>query len=495
MLDDNLNPFFCECNGFSIGDTIPTSVSELKQRAKEASEKSKENGQDGVDVRDCLLLEVLRWFGSFFHWKDKPVCADCGTKTEAIGPVQPTTEDRRWHAGRVEGYKCPKCGKDERYPRYNHPGKLLETRCGRCGETANCKALVLRSMGFEVRHVSDWTDHVWVEVYSDAQQRWIHCDGGQVDKNLLYERSWGKKLNYIIAFSNEEVVDVTWRYSVKQDEVRERRLLVSEEWLSKTLRTFNSQRQQRLSPERREILLGRSAKELAEFFSVYAGKLLGTAAWRRMIGRPESQHEPHTFKPSDEEIYNKRLRIQFSCSSDKYYRGCKMEAFLDGWKSGAAAVNSVFRKCEYDWRTVCDYLHHRGVKEADLVMLQKGNVYLARLQGSPSGLVTWQFDFTSCALVIDTITVATQSNTTENGQVEWKLDGDDEIVQNLDFSGDQEPLTTSSLSGCKSFKLTASLSGGNGPAAWQHAQIFSQPIDSEDEIALDITVTLRDSES
>ena len=26
-----------------------------------------------------------------------------------------------------------------------------------------------------------------------------------------------------------------------------------------------------------------------------------------------------------------------------------MEAFLEGWTSGAAAVNSVFRKYEYDW--------------------------------------------------------------------------------------------------------------------------------------------------
>ena len=77
-----------------------------------------------------------------------------------------------------------------------------ETRRGRCGEFANCKALVLRSMGFEVRHITDWTDHVWVEVYSDAQQRWIHCDS---DENYLYERAMNKKLTYIMAFNYEEV--------------------------------------------------------------------------------------------------------------------------------------------------------------------------------------------------------------------------------------------------------------------------------------------------
>ena len=42
-------------------------VSELKQKAKEASEKSKENGQDGVDEKDCLFLEVVRWFGRNSH--------------------------------------------------------------------------------------------------------------------------------------------------------------------------------------------------------------------------------------------------------------------------------------------------------------------------------------------------------------------------------------------------------------------------------------------
>ena len=60
--------------------------------------------------------------------------------------------------------------------------------------------------------------------------------------------------------------------------------------------------------------------------------------------------------------------------------------------------------------------------------------YLARLQGSPSGLVTWQFDFTSCSLVVDTVTIATKSITSKTGLVEWKLEVDEEIVKNLAFS-------------------------------------------------------------
>lgn len=157
-----------------------------------------------VNNSDVILLKLLAWFKlKFFSWTDKPACRSCGDpETVAFGKGQSNHDDLRWMAHVIELYKCSKCGVITRFPRYNHPEKLLQTRTGRCGEFANCFTLMCRTAGYEARFILDLTDHVWTEVYSTVQNRWLHCDPCEniCDLPLTYEVGWKKSLAYVFAF-------------------------------------------------------------------------------------------------------------------------------------------------------------------------------------------------------------------------------------------------------------------------------------------------------
>ena len=67
----------------------------------------------------------------------------------------------------------------------------------------------------------------------------------------------------------------------------------------------------------------------------------------------------------------------------------------------------------------------------------------------------------------------------------------DAYIRYLRYLAGQKLLKTSSLSGSKTLKLTAQLSGGRGDNAWKQAKLFSQPISSENDFTFEITITLR----
>lgn len=166
-------------------------------------------------------------------------------------------------------HTCGTCQALTPFPRYNNVHMLLKTRRGRCGEWANTFTLLCSSLGWDSRYVVDEGDHVWTEVYSHAQKRWIHCDPCEnaCDTPLMYENGWGKKLSYVIAYSPEEVQDVTWRYSSNHKGVIERRRKCSESQLVKALMEMRKERQKTLTDARRQYLTKRVIYELIELMA------------------------------------------------------------------------------------------------------------------------------------------------------------------------------------------------------------------------------------
>ena len=450
----------------------------LSQLRKNAEESFRHLGQGSGGVEDHLLIELLGWFKeSFFRWMNSPTCSACNGPTESCGHIPPTAEEMAYQAGRVENYRCVSagCGTFTRFPRFNDPVKLLETRVGRCGEWANCFTLICLAAGLEARFVVDWTDHVWTEVYSTALNRWIHADPCEnaCDKPLLYEAGWGKKLSYAIAFSPDDVQDVTWRYTSQPSEVLGRRSLCREPWLVQVIMALRKQAHERrqLSEQRRATLLMRTISELVEMLGPNSakteglgGRTTGSLEWKQARGEIGKENfVSHIIRPTSQEVVRKLLQIKYSCSEDKYYRD--ESADVSGWRSMAFETQDIFRKTETDWKMV----------------------YLARCEGKTTGSLKWQFDLGSHGVCVDKIEIKVIDKCFENGRVRWLLCGDEQCVMVKCGDG---MTCIDSLAGCSKFTLSVELLGGVGQHAWQHAQLFRQQL-GDAEFPLHIKIHLK----
>jgi peptide-N4-(N-acetyl-beta-glucosaminyl)asparagine amidase len=83
----------------------------------------------------------------------------------------------------------------------------------------------------------------------------------------MYEIGWGKKLSYVMAYSRDEVQDVTWRYSCRHDDVLSRRTECTEKELLDVIIQLRHERQQNMSTSRKMYLNKRLLAELVEFMT------------------------------------------------------------------------------------------------------------------------------------------------------------------------------------------------------------------------------------
>lgn len=266
------------------------------------------------NLHDHILKQLLHWFKhDFFKWVDQPICETCNEKTVSFRPpegsnrvsIVPTPEEKQNWASVIELYICKNCSASAssetaesaiiRFPRYNRAKRLLTWRKGRCGEWTNCFALCCISLGFETRFVLDLTDHVWVEVWSTPRKRFIHLDPCEnaFDSPLMYSKGWGKKLNYIFAISQNEIVDVTRRYTEEPTRL-ETRVKLSELSLSHLVRGMNWFANKRCPQDKLALLEQRAMQEREQLSqaggevirgedpsaSTFRGRQSGSKSWK-----------------------------------------------------------------------------------------------------------------------------------------------------------------------------------------------------------------------
>ncbi|GBP13953.1 Peptide-N(4)-(N-acetyl-beta-glucosaminyl) asparagine amidase [Eumeta japonica] len=318
--------------------------------------KTGQSKETDLNFDIAFLIELLEWYKhSFFKWVDSPDCQNCGGRTTY---KRNTTMKMETETCRVEVYICESCTASTNFPRHNCPRALLKSKRGRCGEWAACFTLLCRSLNYDTRYVYDTTDHVWCEVFDYDSNRWLHVDPceAKLDQPLIYEHGWGKKLEYIIAFSRDDIQDVTWRYSGHHKEVRQRRILCSDLELMETILLLRKHRQKQVSEARRIYLTKRLVQELAQMLverkpSDYdnEGRISGSLQWRKQRGElGETKSHVFDFKELG------RYSIQYVTSKDEYriYKNGGEYEIINTWCDGTFEAKNVFRKEEKDWKMV-----------------------------------------------------------------------------------------------------------------------------------------------
>ncbi|CAI9102617.1 OLC1v1000917C4 [Oldenlandia corymbosa var. corymbosa] len=270
--------------------TVP--IDKLEEKALVALAREGTFQPSKPEQDHAFLLQLLFWFKQSFRWVNSPPCDSCGNESTRHGMGVANSSETRYAASRVELYRCTSCLAITRFPRYNDPLKLLETRKGRCGEWANCFTLYCRAFNYESRLILDFTDHVWTECHSPHLGRWMHLDPceGIFDNPLLYEKGWKKNLNYVIGIARDGVYDVTKRYTRKWSEVLGRRTLTTESALAISLSNITKERRKSFASQTLHVLEERDRNEAEvlqrELYSKdngsisLPGRMSGDVEWR-----------------------------------------------------------------------------------------------------------------------------------------------------------------------------------------------------------------------
>jgi len=170
------------------------------------------------------IKPLLNWFkNDFMIWMNKnQVCKDCKT------PMYfQYTNGNSWNLRGFENYTCANCKSQIVFPRYGDIKKIADSRIGRCSEWSMLFGALLNSLLIETRFVHDFLDHCWNESLL-IDDKWTHIDSTleypiSLDHPEYYEKNWGKKYSFILAFLDTHVEDVTKYYSQKLNIVHQRR--------------------------------------------------------------------------------------------------------------------------------------------------------------------------------------------------------------------------------------------------------------------------------
>lgn len=190
-------------------------------------------------------------------------------------------------------------------------------------------------MGYDARYIFATFDHVWTEVYSPFKKRWLHVDPSDavLDSPLMYQHGWKRPVDYVLAISQYDVCDVTWRYCNDDRQVlQKRRVRCPESVLEAKLLSVYKELRKRVTKVKHEYLLKRMLLDSIQMFmrrdptdDEKRGRSSGDLQWRQ--GRGEQSVDAFVVHQlTEREVQAKQFNLRYSTAKDIY------ETFIKGEK-------------------------------------------------------------------------------------------------------------------------------------------------------------------
>lgn len=239
----------------------------------------------------------------------------------------------------------------------------------------------------------------------------------------MYQYGWKRNISYVIAFSRDDIQDVTWKYYNDHRRLLSNRPRCSEKDLLKTILLVREKRQKNCSQLRKRFLKIRTLNEVILMLlprqptdNEKKGRSSGSMSWK--LTRGETQDSPnnvisvselrgaqcktllfqfYAFNLLPTEVAAKQFNLRYSSKLDQYERliGTETVEVAKAWQSCAFRWKDVLRKEERDWKMA----------------------YIARAEDSDCAEIEWKFDFSSEKLRIRSISLKFDKTTYENGSI------------------------------------------------------------------------------
>ncbi|KAI6234490.1 Peptide-N(4)-(N-acetyl-beta-glucosaminyl)asparagine amidase [Aphelenchoides fujianensis] len=389
---------------------------------------------------------LMEWFhDDFFRWVDHPKCAGCGhADTKHVDNTEPTSEERERGGGRVEVFECAACSAKTPLRAFRQSGHADRNPRGslrRVGELLHALLPGGRPRG----------------ALASAKE-WIHCDPCEnvIDRPLLYEKGWKKELKYVFGIAHDHVQDCTWRYTADHKATLKRRKAVRENVLVNCIVKLNKRLEGALSEDAKKELLSRRLRELIRFLSPQLnerqtgdeqGRTSGGLDWRlhRAETQATAEHTPMDIQLTDAEKEAKRFVLEYDVVKDTYTRPNGVLKEIKGFTTLLHQAANCNRKVEKD--------HQQA--------------YICRARDANSADISWKIVFGGLKAkraIIDVGEIVLFSS----GKAAATVCGGD-LCTMLEKDGRAE---LTELDSAEYLEIAVNLRGGDGPAAWQHAQLF-----------------------